>query len=319
MLVEPLSSGLAVRSTSPYAFALDVVDSPAATLYELEPNATPSTATSLPLNRSITGTSWDGNSDIDDYRIEVAEAGILWLGLTRTDGVGSTTLTLRDGSGGEVGSIQLSPISLQVGQLQIEVQHAAPYTIQISPKNERPGSTYQLATFFARSVKHENLDSPGVLRPLRLGEKLRVTVEAASDLTAEFEIIDARTKAVLVPSSRFIRQPPSPNALGEGPGVRAEYTVAAGDNFEGASVIARLTNASGVTGSLSIAPPITVDTVPPVIQSVSHNATNPDLSARPLRLDDELTVTIIGEAGGKAFFTLETSETSEVFEVSRFR
>ncbi len=298
----------------PYEFSVSISPVTEPDLVELEPNATPSTATPIPLNRSITGTSWDGSKDIDYYRVEVTEPGILWLGLTRPNGVGSTKLMLRDGSGGEIGSTQISSNSLQTGHLQVGAIHESPlqrgsYTVQISPENERSGSAYQLVAFFARSAKHELVGSPGVARPLRLGEKLRVTVDAAPDLRAEFEIIDARTQAVIVPSSRFVVTtlvvPP----------YNGEYTVAAGDNFEGATVIVRLTNANGVMAALSVESPITVDTVPPVIQSVSHNATNPDLSARPLRLGDELTVTLIGEAGGKAFFIIETSEVSKTSEV----
>ncbi|MCH8293368.1 T9SS type A sorting domain-containing protein, partial [Candidatus Poribacteria bacterium] len=291
---EREGDALAELNEIPYRFNISTSPIIAPNLAEIEPNATLNAAVQLPLNRAIVGTSWDGNSDLDYYQIDVPEAGILWVGLSRTDGIGSTTLALVDGSETEISTVEISPNSLNAGQIQTQILPGR-YFLQITPQNVRSGSAYQLSAFFVRSAKHE----PAITRPLRLGETLRVTVEAAPDLTPAFEIVQSQTNAVLVSSSRFVSTESS------GSKHQGEYTVSEGDNFERATVVVRLMNAFGNMASIAIEPPIFVDTVPPVIQSVSHNATQPDLSAQPLGIGAELVVTLIGEGNGQAFFKIE--------------
>ncbi|MFC1716561.1 choice-of-anchor X domain-containing protein, partial [Candidatus Poribacteria bacterium] len=81
------------------------------------------------------------------------------------------------------------------------------------------------------------------------------------------------------------------------------YEIGDDDNISNAAIVCHLTDSAGNQSSAEAASPVTFDTIPPVINSLIHDAD------RILVEGDILTVTLEGESGGEATFDIGSFQT----------
>ncbi|GIX05740.1 MAG: hypothetical protein KatS3mg115_0143 [Candidatus Poribacteria bacterium] len=242
----------------PYVLRFRVLDVPVPAVPEVEPNSPdlalrPTTLQALQPGVPILGTHWSAD-DLDRFQVTVPQSGVLSLTLERDGAVGRTRLRLLSEMLQLLGELTTAP-ERPTDTLRA-VATPGVYYVELVPEGEvSPREGYRLSAA---------LEVPGVLeashdatRPLRRGERLTVRATAPPGMRAELLLgPDGRTVPLYDDGTHG-----DPTA-GDG-SYLGTYTVSAQDQFFDLSLAVRVVAPDGSESVLTLAPPVTLDGVPP--------------------------------------------------------
>jgi len=275
------------------------------TIWETEPNDIVVQANPMNIGIRQRGTSWDGNKDIDVFRLNIDKDGILNVQFTRPSGIGSSVVELLNAASQVIGSFNADVNSAQKGNVTLVVK-AGTYYVRIRPKNESSSAEYVVTAMFVESIKVTYLSSDGKEipqqgTPLKAGDSIVLEVKwnvnngKASFSIGEDDLITVQMKQL-------------DNGI-----YRGSYTIIKGDDISNAPITLHIEDdASNKTD-------IRLDNMyvgvvvsgPPVITEVSHDA------GMPLSAGDILSVRMIGQPKGRAKFDIAGFKNSlDMFNMS---
>ena len=243
-------------------------------LTEFEPNnispiLNPNIADRISLEKTVVGSNWDGNADIDWFQINLPsldrlDQSILHVSFERLLGIGSTRLELFSQTNVKVGELDISSQNNQSGQLSVPVKKPV-LAIRLSPTNESTTADYKLRTTLIKSARHL---AEGTLA---LDEQLIVEVKlkkkplvAVFDLIGDFRssIADLRTKSIPLVVKEF---------TGNDISLTGSYRILPGDDVTSAVVVVRITDLDNQILNVNLPNEIRIDTSVPEIETLEHN------------------------------------------------
>jgi hypothetical protein len=251
---------VAVLSSEPVTSALDV---------EFEPNDTTPNASTLRVGTPVAGSLWR-DADVDTYRLEIEPSTWGYL-LVSVEGTGVA---------GEVLDATQTPVgAFAAPSVEPSVSVAVPATGRLFFVRLRGASgVYRLGAILVTRAEHD------ARVPLGVGSRFSVTAAMTSGWAVEAEIAVSGVRLALTESSAGI--------------YTGSYVVQTGDNATDATLTLRIVTPNGIVARLPLAPTLTLDTTPPVIRDVTHNA------VKPLKSEDLLSVVARSEPGATATFEI---------------
>ncbi|RKY00783.1 hypothetical protein DRP77_10835, partial [Candidatus Poribacteria bacterium] len=243
---------------------------------EFEPNDRAELASELPIGSTLLGRSY-GDDDLDLYSLRVTERRIVAVGFSRPDGIGSTAVELISPAGDVIASSTADPSTGEEAYLTAELSPGR-YIVSVKSQGERPGSDYRLSAVALESLSHD------AAKPLGIGGTITLRVRCDPGLRPTFTIpgiiwdVEMRDEG----GGSFV----------------GSYTVKEGDNLVRGLPYVTLTLPDGGRVRAFVEPEVTIDTSPPLISEVRHNA------EKPLGVNAELRVWLKGEPGCRAYFEL---------------
>ncbi len=254
---------------------------------EIEPNDILVQANPINIGIKQQGTNWDGNNDIDVYRLSIIKDGILNVQFSRPFGIGSSVVEVLNPAGLVVGSFNVNLSNAQKNSINLNVKPGM-YYIRIRPQKESPLAEYSLVAMFVESIKVRYMSSQGkeiISDPLKAGDKIIVEMKwDVKDGKAGFSIGEDGKRVVAMSLENEI--------------YKGIYTIIQGDDISGqpifVHIIDNLSNEASIEGFFVGI----VDSIPPIIADVSHDA------YLPLSAGKTLSVRMIGEPRCKATFDI---------------
>ena len=291
---------------APYVLNLQLEDVLPKETIEVEPNGIDPQidrrrAAFLPIGKRLRGTSWDGDADIDWYRIiipaESEESGILHLTLERASGIGATKLELFDLSLSQIAETDINVDNFQQASISRPGLKPGEHFIKITPQGEDAGAPYQLTALHVKAITHNAVRADGSPLPLGLGKRLQLVLNWTPHGQATFGIADNREPATAIPFFDDGKHGDGDASDGIYVGT---YTVVAGDDVADAALMVYLQDNLGNTADLKLADKITIDTVAPEVISLTHNGEGVLITGESLKitLQTEPDITAEAEAGG---------------------
>ncbi|MEK7397134.1 MAG: choice-of-anchor X domain-containing protein, partial [Candidatus Poribacteria bacterium] len=277
---------------TPYFLTLLISDFPAGEVWELEPNNSPDFADRLNLGERIKALR-NQPSDIDWFRLTIPRNGILNLTASRILKNGSMNISLLDSAGQPLDKIKLQTGD-QKGTLNINVS-AGQYFVN-TDFADFTGEYWLNAVLFT-SVEH---NVPPVTT-LFIGNNLSVKLVWDKGNSASFDILyENSTKKLTIESIKMFDDGLHNDGNTNDGVYVGNYIIKEKDNAKDAIIVVHIKDKYDNLSDITITgKPILIDTTPPIISQVSHNA------KEPLSIGDELIVTIKGEAGNKATFDVQ--------------
>ena len=189
--------------------------------------------------------------------------------------------------------------------------NADSYLIEVSANSE---VNYTLSAFLVESATINVSQQSSTSQQLKMNDKIHIQVQTFSQMPEKIE------KALVNSSSLVLTDTLSVvTTSGFGKSVfqhQATFSVGSFGQPNGSvRVVVELINTRGETGKLILPTPYPngyffIDTIPPQILKVWHDAIYPDGSVRQLRAEETLKVTLSGESENNAFFTLRQMDNS---------
>lgn len=255
---------------------------------ETEPNDILVQANPINIGIKQLGTNWDGNNDIDVYKLNVSKDGILNVQFARPYGIGSSIIEVLNSAGAVIGSFNVNLSNAQKNSVNLNVKTGI-YYIRIRPQKENPSAEYSLVTMFVESIKISYLSSEGkeiISDPLKAGDKIIVEMK--------WDIKDGKAKfSIGKDDKRIVSMSQEKEGIYKG-----IYTIVQGDDISGqpifVHIVDNLSNEASIEGFFVGV----VDSIPPIITEVSHDA------YMPLSAGKTLSVRMIGEPRCKAKFDI---------------
>ena len=290
--------------------------------WELEPNGTRGQANELPLNDAIFGTSWHPNDDVDWYRFSITEKNILSLACKRKNGAGTTQVRLLTAGAAEISGFMIASETGQIGYLDLEMRPGE-YLVEMQPNDEDSQTSYSLTALLIKMAEHDA--APNVV--LGSGATLTVKIRKAGKPESQkagqkqnpitqvtFGIVDADGETVLLPEAELmmfddgthVEHPDEDGGDGQkDDGIYARtYTVQPGVNVvDGIVFINFYGDDQSPMGKIHLKHPVTIDTLPPTIIELRHDAVEPGLRPRPLGVNDKLKIFLKATDNPKDRFT----------------
>ena len=239
----------------PYALRLDMADIPAGETYEVEPNGVDPRVNArspnvLSPNATVVGQSWAADADVDWFRLDIADPGVLGLTVERAGGRGSTTARLYNPNFLLVGEAVATAANGQTASLSA-IATAGPHYVELIPQGESPHAMYALTS---------TLESPGVfsaehtaIAALTLGDVLGVSLLAPPGLSASFSIADARRDVPMFDDGAHDDGDPNDGRYA------GSYVVRSTDELFGLDVTARVIDIEGSASERVVGEPVTLD------------------------------------------------------------
>jgi hypothetical protein len=253
---------------------------------EVEPNDIIVQANPLNIGVKQRGTSWDGNNDVDIYKLTISKEGILNVQLSRPFGIGSSSIDVLNSASLVIGSFKVDLSNAQKNNINLNVK-AGSYYLKIRPQKENSSAEYALVAMFVESIKVNYLSADGkeISTPLKAGDKIALEMKwEVKDGKAEFSIGEDDRRVV-------------PMQLDAGI-YKGSYTITQGDDISNQPIRVHITDNSANEADISAGFVGIIDSESPVIVEVSHDAD------APLTSDKTLSVRMIGEARCKAKFDI---------------
>ena len=259
---------------SVYAARVGFAPLPPDVALETEPNGVVETANSVPPGARVDASLW-GDDDTDWYRVDFAP-----------DPGGLVALTLDAAERGAVVEAEAFTVGLEsLGAFVPSPSAPNAYALTV-PAAARAffvrvrGSATDYA-FAALALSTAEHDADG---PLGAGAELTATVRGDEGWQVRAEIASHGVEFPLISTT---------------PGVYVgAYAVEPGANIREAPLVVVIDAPRGVSVRVPLTPPVTLDTVPPAITNARHSA------GRPLRADEELTVSAVSEAGSRLSYEI---------------
>jgi len=255
--------------------------------WEVEPNDLIVQASPIALWIKQHGTNWDGNNDNDVYKLSLEKDGITNLQFSRPSGIGSSIVEILNASSQVIGSFSVDVRSAQKGSINLDVK-AGTYYVKVRPQNESPSAEYVIVAMFVESIKltYQSPDGTEILQgvPLKAGDSIVLEMKWNVKGKASFSIGEDESRIVQM------------NQLDDGV-YRGKYTIVKGDDISNAPITLHIednaSNKAEVKRNVGI-----VDSIPPGIIEVSHDADTPLSAGRTL------SVRMIGEPKCRAKFNI---------------
>ncbi|MBT3270414.1 hypothetical protein HN371_24940 [Candidatus Poribacteria bacterium] len=256
----------------PYALVLDMTDIPAGETYEVEPNGVDPrvnarSPNALTPNVTVVGQSWAPDADVDWFRVDIADPGVLGLTVERPGGRGSTTARLYNSNFLLVGEAVATAVNGQATSLSA-IASAGSYYVELAPQGESPQAPYALTP---------TLESPGIFSAertatvaLTLGDVLNVRLLAPPGLTASFSIVGARLDVPMFDDGAH-----DDGDANDGHYV-GSYVVRSTDELFGLDVTARVVDIEGAASQRVVGAPVTLDGRAPAPVTAVAAADAPD-------------------------------------------
>lgn len=303
-----------VREITNYVVLFQLEEIDVGVLAEFEPNnisplLNPNSADRISLEKTIVGSSWNGNSDIDWFQINLPnldrlDQSILHINFERPLGIGSTRLEVLSQVNIKVGELEISDQNNQSGQLSVPV-NSRTLALRLSPTNESATADYKLRTTLIKSARHL------AEKALALDEKLIVEVKlnqhpraATFDLIGNFTspIADLRTKNIPL----VVKESSSHDII-----LTGSYQMLPGDDADLVVVVVRITDLDNRILNINLPNEIRIDTNVPEIEVLEHNGHGVLIAGDQLEVvlrgdseDVEASVEIIDPETGFGFVNL---------------
>ena len=283
-----------------YQLSLEIDAFPPEVFQELEPNnvspaLNPSSPTRLSFGQPMRGSNWDGDADVDWFRMDVPAAGYLVVWASRPFGTGQTVLKLFSRNLAELSSTELGGDNEQLQAIAERVQ-AGTYYVQLIPQGENPLAAYELITYYLREAFHSALEPVSAGTPV----ELRVDWAPGNQVTYSVlgDFVDPRVGERLAELPLFDDGLHGDGQAGDGL-YTSTYIPQQGDDVSAAQVQIQIADEADRTIAFVLEDPVQIDTVFPQIESVTHNGTGILLPGQ------ELVVALVGEPGLSGFFDIE--------------
>ena len=241
---------------------------------EFEPNnisplLNPNSADRISLGKTLVGSSWNGNEDIDWFQISIPnldrlDQSILHISFERSLGIGSTRLEVFSHSGIKVGELKISAQNDQSGQLSVPVNNRT-LILRLTPTHESAMADYRLRPTLIKSARHL------AEKALVLDEKLIVEVKLSQSVSAAtFDLIgdftspsaDFRTKNIPLIATE---------SSGNDTALTGSYQMLLGDDATSVTVMVKLTDSDNRILNINLPNQIEIDTTVPEIKLLEHN------------------------------------------------
>ena len=241
---------------------------------EFEPNnisplLNPNSADRISFGKTIVGSSWNGNEDIDWFQISLPsldrlDQSILHISFERPLGVGSTRLEVFSQSNVKLGELEISVPNGQSGQLSIPINNRMLF-LRLSPNDELVTADYEIRTTLIKSARHL------AEKVLALNEKLMVEVKLSQyEGTATFDLIGDFTSP-----TADLRTKNIPLVVAEFPGddivLTGDYQMLPGDDATAVTVMIKIMNSNNRILNINLPNQIEIDTTVPEIKLLEHN------------------------------------------------
>ena len=252
-------------AASPYQIRIEKRPAPDGQRLEKEPNGSPQAARSLPLNAELQGAVW-GESDEDWHRVSVdpsAGAGVLAV----LEGAPAARIEALSEEGEPVGV----PLNAHAAWIPAD---ARSLYLRVSANQPEP---YRLAAYWIARADHDGFE------PIGLGGTLSAAMTAPPGWSVSAFIEGTAVQFPLLEDE-------TGNYIGA-------YEVQQGDDAEDAPLIMRVSSDSPAlrfAAEWRMDRRITIDTKPPAIFGVRHNAD------KPLRAGERVDISVRSETGAAA-------------------
>jgi hypothetical protein len=262
------------------------------TVSETEPNDIVVQANPMNIGVKQSGTNWDGNKDIDVFKLNIEKDGILNVQFSRPAGIGSSIVDVLNSSSQVISSFNADVTSSQKGNSTLVVK-AGTYYVRIRPQNENTSSEYALVAMFVESIKLTYMSADGKEipqqgTPLKAGDSIV--------LEAKWNVNKGKASfSIGIDESRIVQMTQLDNGI-----YRGIYTIAKGDDISNAPVTLHIEDdvSNKADIRLDYMHVGIVVSAPPDITEVSHDA------GMPLSTGDILSVRMIGQPRDHAKFDI---------------
>ncbi|MEK7400516.1 MAG: FxLYD domain-containing protein, partial [Candidatus Poribacteria bacterium] len=301
-----VSTSLPLLGGTRYQFKLKIGEiKPDQNGLEVEPNDIIVQANPLNIGVKQRGTSWDGNNDVDIYKLTINKDGILNAQLSRPFGIGSSSIDVLNSASLVIGSFKVDLSNAQKNSINLNVK-AGSYYIKIRPQKENSSAEYALVAMFVESIKVNYLSADGnlsgqneeILTPLKAGDKIALEMK----WEAKYGNLSGQNEAEFSIGQDNRRIVPMQLDVGI---YKGSYTITQGDDISNQPISVHITDNLANEADISAGFVGIIDSESPEIVEVSHDAD------APLSSGKTLSVRMIGEPRCKAKFDILVSPSNE--------
>ncbi|MGB9595370.1 MAG: choice-of-anchor X domain-containing protein, partial [Candidatus Poribacteria bacterium] len=163
--------------------------------WEIEPNNLSQFANMLSIGEVIKGTNWDGDNDLDWYRVRLNERKILVVSMFKPFSKGTTEIILKSGDLADIANATASILSGQKATISVNL-NVGDYYIVVKPSGEKDiSAVYELTTTIIdtkfSTVLSDKEKTPDA--PLTIGDSILLNVTWLPGNTITYDIGEIRT------------------------------------------------------------------------------------------------------------------------------